>query len=104
SFVRDGCANTKLESVYLRWDDGDGPQPATPKLLSKPSKSDMRLPKNDLTAWLIRDGHEVSPCEMHSFVSSKQRKRMDVYKWSVHYDLWGSRRMTHVLQCLVKTL
>ncbi|KAH7697303.1 hypothetical protein AAVH_35614, partial [Aphelenchoides avenae] len=82
SFVHDGCANTKLKSVCVRWDDGDGPQSATPKLLSKPTKIDMPLPKNDLTTWLTRDVHRVSQCEAHSFVNSKQRKRMEVYKWS----------------------
>ncbi|KAH7707804.1 hypothetical protein AAVH_24959 [Aphelenchoides avenae] len=104
-FVRDGCANKKLESVYVRWiERDDGQQSSAPKQLRKPTKVDMALPKNDLTAWITCGVHQVSQCEVHSFVSKKQRKRMEVYKWSVEYERFDRRLTAHVLMCLVKDL
>ncbi|KAH7700937.1 hypothetical protein AAVH_31940, partial [Aphelenchoides avenae] len=103
SFVLDGCANQSLESVCVKWNDDDGPSP-TPKKLSKPTKTDTPLPKFEMVMAWIPAVHRVSQCEKHSFVDKKKRKRMEVYKWSVEYDLWSHRRTTHILQCRVESL
>ncbi|KAH7699833.1 hypothetical protein AAVH_33059 [Aphelenchoides avenae] len=103
SFVRDGCTNRKLESVLIMWHDRAHPR--APKQLSSPTKIDVPLPKTNLSAYITSLVHQVTQCEVHSFVNKKQWKRMDVYKWRVvedHYD--GHRRTTHILQFLVKNL
>ncbi|KAH7695149.1 hypothetical protein AAVH_37797 [Aphelenchoides avenae] len=102
SFVRQGCANAKLQSVCFEWDDGDGPQPS--KQLSKPTKTDVPLPKISLTKWLADYPHRVSQCEMHCFVNKKQWKRMEAHKWSVEYDYDDDRRTVHFLRCRVMSL
>ncbi|KAH7700619.1 hypothetical protein AAVH_32257 [Aphelenchoides avenae] len=104
SFVRDGCVNNKLESVYIQWINGEGPQSTAPKRLSKPTKTDMPLPKTDMTEWATRDTHRVIHCEMHAFVNEKQWKRMDVYKWSAERNHDSSRCTVHVLQCRMVNL
>ncbi|KAH7699832.1 hypothetical protein AAVH_33058 [Aphelenchoides avenae] len=64
----------------------------------------MPLPRIDAVAWITRKDHRVTPCEMHSFVNARQWKRMDVYKWSVEFERFDSRRTAHILQRLVKDL
>ncbi|KAH7701721.1 hypothetical protein AAVH_31140 [Aphelenchoides avenae] len=108
SFVRDGCANGKLESVCISWTVRPhrpwpfGPSPM-PKLLNSPRKTDKPLPEAAMLSW-IRDAHRVSECQMHSFVNETQWKRMEVCKWSVGHDRTNDSRpwTMHVLQCLVK--
>ncbi|KAH7708179.1 hypothetical protein AAVH_24583, partial [Aphelenchoides avenae] len=104
SFVRDGCVNNKLESVCIQWIDVEGPQPTAPKRLSKPTKTDVPLPKTDVIEWATRDVLRMIHCEMQAFVNEKQSKRMDVYKWSAEYDYGGDRGTTHVLQCRMVSL
>ncbi|KAH7707613.1 hypothetical protein AAVH_25143 [Aphelenchoides avenae] len=104
SFVRDGCANEKLESVCITWTDPEDRQSPAPKQLSKPTKIGMLLPENGLTEWLIPFVHRVSQCEMQSFVNTKQWKRMEVFEWSAEYYPDRSLCTTHLLQCLVKNL
>ncbi|KAH7702348.1 hypothetical protein AAVH_30495, partial [Aphelenchoides avenae] len=104
SFVRDSYANTKLKSVCMRWTEWEDMRAATPKQLREPSKIDMPLPKNDLPEYLSRYDVQVSQCEMHSFVNKKQWKRMDVYKWSLEYELFDGRFTEQILHCRVKNL
>ncbi|KAH7718044.1 hypothetical protein AAVH_14555 [Aphelenchoides avenae] len=103
SFYRDGCTNRKLESVFVGWHDDEDHQSPAPKHLSKPIKCEIPLPKMDMPAWLTRGVHQVTQCEVHSFVNTKHWMRMDVYKWS---DYHGSdrRRVTHILRCRVSDL
>ncbi|KAH7701722.1 hypothetical protein AAVH_31141, partial [Aphelenchoides avenae] len=117
SFVRDGCANKKLKSVYIRWSEWPDSEPPcpTPKQLSNPTMADEPLPEaeaerlrsNDIKQWIC--GIRVlSECEMHSFVNVQHRKLMEVKKWSVKYfggcDDYFDRSTTHILQCLVKNV
>ncbi|KAH7698546.1 hypothetical protein AAVH_34359 [Aphelenchoides avenae] len=110
SFVRDGCSNTKLKSVYIKCDEGgeDRSSPA-PKQLSKPTKIDMPFPKINLTYSLTCDDDETQ-CEIHSFENTKQWKQMEVYKWTVEYDCGFRpgggcfRKTIHILQCHMKNL
>ncbi|KAH7696688.1 hypothetical protein AAVH_36240, partial [Aphelenchoides avenae] len=44
SFVRDGCANQKLKSVYIKWDDGDGQQSPVGGMAEWSKAPFMRLP------------------------------------------------------------
>ncbi|KAH7687732.1 hypothetical protein AAVH_40719 [Aphelenchoides avenae] len=104
SFARDGCTNEKLESVCIKWGDPIGQQSPALKQLKEPTKVDVPLPKNDLTKWITRYVHKVTQCEMHSLVNKKQRKRMDLYKWTVEYEDEEDRHTAHVLQCRVKSL
>ncbi|KAH7703640.1 hypothetical protein AAVH_29189 [Aphelenchoides avenae] len=85
SFVRDGCANEKFESMWTK----------------KPTKIDLPLPENTLTAGLI---HQMSPCEVHSFANMKQQKRLEVHKWTFEDICWNSRGTIHILQCRVDNL
>ncbi|KAH7715345.1 hypothetical protein AAVH_17278 [Aphelenchoides avenae] len=102
SFVRHGCAN-KLESVLVRWDDSvQQPSPAL-KQLSEPLKTDVALPENTLVE-RIPAVRRVSRCETKFFENTMQWKRLEVYKWSIQYDLYDGPRTTHVLKCLVKHL
>ncbi|KAH7721140.1 hypothetical protein AAVH_11376 [Aphelenchoides avenae] len=103
SFVRDGCMNRKLESVFVRWHDYEGHQSPAPKQLTKLTTREIPLPKKDLTAWLTREVRRVTQCEAQSFVSTKHWMRMDVYKWS-DYDSSDGRCATHILQCRVSDL
>ncbi|KAH7676101.1 hypothetical protein AAVH_41990, partial [Aphelenchoides avenae] len=103
SFVRDGCMNRKLESVFVRWDDYEGHQWPAPKQLTKLTTREIPLPMKDLTAWLSREVRQVTRCEVQSFVSTKYWVRMDVYKWS-DYDSSDRRFVTHILQCRVNDL
>ncbi|KAH7680120.1 hypothetical protein AAVH_41509, partial [Aphelenchoides avenae] len=103
SFVREGCANERLQSVCIKWGDGDGPQSS--KQLSKPTKSDMPLPEIRLTKSLTKYSHRVTQCELHCFDNKMQWKRMEVHKWTVEYDADDDdRRTSHVLQCRVVSL
>ncbi|KAH7704031.1 hypothetical protein AAVH_28781 [Aphelenchoides avenae] len=102
SFVRDGCANEKLESVCIKWREWDSTPSLTPKQLSKPTKIDMALPKNELSSRITRYAHEVTQCETQSFVNTKQWKGMEVYLWTVEFYPGRFRRMIYLLQCLVK--
>ncbi|KAH7708263.1 hypothetical protein AAVH_24484 [Aphelenchoides avenae] len=104
SFVREGCANKRLQSVCIEWEDGDGPQSSAPKRLSKPTKTDEPLPKIGLTKWLTNYSHRVTQCEKYCFVNKTQWKRMEVHKWTVEYDYDDDRRTSHVLQCRVMSL
>ncbi|KAH7704419.1 hypothetical protein AAVH_28395 [Aphelenchoides avenae] len=106
SFVREGCANGKLQSVCFEWADGDGPQSSSPKLLGKPTKTDEPLPKICLTNWLTDCPQRVLQCQMHSFITKKQWKRMEVHKWTVEYDYDDDdhRRTVHFLRCRVMSL
>ncbi|KAH7714943.1 hypothetical protein AAVH_17672 [Aphelenchoides avenae] len=100
SFMRDGCANKKLESVRIEWEDAEDQPSVAPKQLRKPTKTDLPLPKNDATAWLTPFDHRVAQCEMHSFANIKQWMRMDVYVWSV--ECRRDRLVTrHILLCRV---
>ncbi|KAH7707802.1 hypothetical protein AAVH_24957 [Aphelenchoides avenae] len=102
SFVRDGCANEKLESVCIQWREWDSTPSLMPKQLSKSTKINMPLPKNDLSAWVTRYAHEVTQCETQSFVNKKQWKRMEVYLWTVEFYPGRCCCMIYLLQCLVK--
>ncbi|KAH7711597.1 hypothetical protein AAVH_21064 [Aphelenchoides avenae] len=103
SFVRDGCANKKFESVCVRWGDSEDHQSPAPKQLSKPTKREIPLPKMELTALLNIEVHPMTQCEVHSFVSTKHSVRMDVYKWS-DYDCIDPPDVVHILQCRVSDL
>ncbi|KAH7697213.1 hypothetical protein AAVH_35705 [Aphelenchoides avenae] len=100
SFVRDGCANKKLKSVCIQWEDDENQQSFALKQLKKPTKIDMPLPNNDLTEWITRRAHQVTQCEMHSLVNAKQWKRMVVYKWTVEYGegRWTTNNELHVVK------
>ncbi|KAH7705414.1 hypothetical protein AAVH_27376 [Aphelenchoides avenae] len=76
SFVRDGCSNRKLESVFVLWYDDESP---APKRLRKPTKVDRPLPEAETIFYWLPDRHLVPECETHSFVNTKQWKRMEVY-------------------------
>ncbi|KAH7724710.1 hypothetical protein AAVH_07851 [Aphelenchoides avenae] len=105
SFVRNGCANKKLDSVSIGGFDDDAQPSPLPKLLNKPTKADVPLPYNDLTAWLTGCyTHRVSRCETHSFVNAKQCKRMEVYKWTVEYVNGSGYHTSHMLQCRLENL
>ncbi|KAH7707801.1 hypothetical protein AAVH_24956 [Aphelenchoides avenae] len=55
-FVRDDFTSKKLEAVYALWEQwNDGPQSPAPKKLSKPTKTDVPLPENDITAGIAGD-------------------------------------------------
>lgn len=99
-FVREGCANKKLESVRIEWDHFGGPQSPAPKQLRKPTKTDMPLP-NNVTAWVRPAVCQATQCEMHSFANMKQWMRMDVFRWSVEYDLIGCLVTRYTLLCRV---
>ncbi|KAH7704452.1 hypothetical protein AAVH_28357 [Aphelenchoides avenae] len=108
SFARDGCANKKLQSVCITWSvwpDGQWPHGPSPmsKLLSNPTTSDEPLPE-DVKLRSISGVRVLSQCEVHTFVNEKQKKRMEVYKWSVKYFEDEDRWTTHVLKCLVKNV
>lgn len=90
--------------MYIEWYDRENQQSPAPKQLRKPTKVDTALPISETVMPAILDVHQVTQCEKHSFVNSKQRKRMDVYKWSVKYDSSYGRRTAHVLQCYVESL
>ncbi|KAH7714944.1 hypothetical protein AAVH_17673 [Aphelenchoides avenae] len=99
SFMRDGCANKKLESVRIEWDDDVDQPSVAPKQLKKPTKTDLPLP-NKVTAWVRHAIHPATQCELHSFANKKQWMRMDVFKWSVEY--LRDRLVTrHTLFCRV---
>ncbi|KAH7698694.1 hypothetical protein AAVH_34210, partial [Aphelenchoides avenae] len=104
SFIRDGCTNEKLESMCIQWYDPERQKPPALNQLKKPTKVDMPLPKNHLTALLTREFHQVTHCEMHSLVNAKQRKRMELVKWTVEYEEEEDRHTAHVLQCRVGNL
>ncbi|KAH7711973.1 hypothetical protein AAVH_20685 [Aphelenchoides avenae] len=104
SFVRDGCANRKFESVCVRWDDDENEQSPALKQLKRSTKVDMPLPNNGLTKWLTHRNGRVTQCEVHSFVNKNEWQRMVVYKWAVEYDDRGSLRTRHILQCRVENL
>ncbi|KAH7697838.1 hypothetical protein AAVH_35075, partial [Aphelenchoides avenae] len=89
SFVREGCANEKRQSVCIG---------------CKPIKIDVPLPKNYLTALLARYDLEVTQCETQFFDNTMQWKRMELYKWTVKYDRGDRRRTAPIFQCLVKHL
>ncbi|KAH7703578.1 hypothetical protein AAVH_29248 [Aphelenchoides avenae] len=103
-FVRDGCANRKLKSVCIQWEDDENQQSFALKQLKKPTKIDMPLPNNDLTEWTTRRAHQVTLCEMHSLVNAKQWKRMEAFKWSIDYDSAYGRHTAHLLQCRLENL
>ncbi|KAH7699837.1 hypothetical protein AAVH_12963 [Aphelenchoides avenae] len=98
SFVRDGCANKKLDSVCVEWDTQ--PMPRMPKQLSNPTEINLPVPYDEVAAGLIpADRHE---CEMYSFVNTKQRKRMEVYNWTLDY---GPHEVpTYIFKCYMKDL
>lgn len=73
------------------------------KLLSNPTTSDEPLPE-DVKLRSISGVRVLSQCEVHTFVNEKQKKRMEVYKWSVKYFEDEDRWTTHVLKCLVKNV
>ncbi|KAH7719706.1 hypothetical protein AAVH_12823 [Aphelenchoides avenae] len=100
----DGCANKRLESVFIQWDGGLGPQSRAPKHLSKFTKTDVPPPKVEILAWTTRAFQQVAQCEMYSVVNKKQWKQMAVYKWAVEYDLLYDRGTTHVFQCRVENI
>ncbi|KAH7680453.1 hypothetical protein AAVH_41172, partial [Aphelenchoides avenae] len=100
SFIRDGCTNKKLESVSIKWSE----RSHASKQLSKPTKVNVPLPKLYVMAWMAPNPHRVSQCEMHAFVSTKQRQRMKVFKWTIEYEKEGCRRTTQLLQCRVEDL
>ncbi|KAH7708766.1 hypothetical protein AAVH_23983 [Aphelenchoides avenae] len=103
SFIRDGCANRKLETVCIMWEDDDGPQSRAPRLLSKPTETDMPFLNISLKHQWIPAVCRVCPREVHYFVNTKQWMRMEVYKWTVEYDdFTGVPRTTSVLQFRVK--
>ncbi|KAH7687731.1 hypothetical protein AAVH_40718, partial [Aphelenchoides avenae] len=104
SIIRDGCTNKRLESVCFQWYDPERQKSPALKQLKEPTKVDMPLPKNDLTALLTREFHQVTHCEMRSLVNAKQRKRMELVKWTVEYEDEEDRHTAHVLQCRVKSL
>lgn len=83
---------------------GDGPSSA-PKLLSKPTKTDVPLPEVARLEWGIPDVHQVTQGEAYTVVNAKHWKRMDVYKWSVEHDFYGRhgrRKVTsYILLCRV---
>ncbi|KAH7704451.1 hypothetical protein AAVH_28356, partial [Aphelenchoides avenae] len=76
SFVRDGCANTKLVSVCITWTEWPNAEPPCPmpKQLSNPTMADEPLPEAEADAerlksnnrW-IRGVRVLSQCEMHTF-------------------------------------
>ncbi|KAH7711972.1 hypothetical protein AAVH_20684 [Aphelenchoides avenae] len=102
SFVRDGCANKKLELVWIQWEDDENQQSPALKQLKKPTKVDMPLP--DLAAWLTRRDHRVTQCEKHSFENAKQWQRMVAYKWAVVFDDPYGRYTRHILECRAENL
>ncbi|KAH7662590.1 hypothetical protein AAVH_43448, partial [Aphelenchoides avenae] len=102
SFVHDGCANEKLETVCIKWTDPQGQQSPALKQLKEPTKIDLPLPENDLTEFLTNVVHRVTQCEMHSLVNAKQCKRMELHKWTVEYDEGRRRWTSHFLQCRVQ--
>ncbi|KAH7695671.1 hypothetical protein AAVH_37266, partial [Aphelenchoides avenae] len=105
SFVRDGCANDKLESVYFQWEwSWYYKTSLMPKQLNKLTEIDLPVPKNNLIWLLYGSNHRVTQCETQSFVNKKQWKRMEVFKWSVEYPAGLRNTTTHLLQCLVKNL
>ncbi|KAH7698833.1 hypothetical protein AAVH_34069 [Aphelenchoides avenae] len=104
SFVRDGCANTKLESVHITWYESSEDTPSVLKQLSKSTKTDSSLPEIGWDASFTHYVHKAQ-CEMYSFVNTKQRKRLEVYKWrSKDLYFFCLRHETHVLHCRVKNL
>ncbi|KAH7706809.1 hypothetical protein AAVH_16401 [Aphelenchoides avenae] len=100
SFIRDGCANRKLVSVSIKWNE----QSFASKLLSKPTKADVPLPNLLMMMWIARNPHRVSQCEMHSFVNATQHQRLEVFKWTIEHEDDDRRRTTTLLQCRVKDL
>ncbi|KAH7700262.1 hypothetical protein AAVH_32620, partial [Aphelenchoides avenae] len=76
SFVRDGCANKKLDSVRVEWDLDDDQQTMArmPKQLRNPTETDLPVPYDVTVCYIPADRHK---CEMYSFVNTKQRKRME---------------------------
>ncbi|KAH7697822.1 hypothetical protein AAVH_35090 [Aphelenchoides avenae] len=102
SFVREGCANKKLELVCIQWEDDENQQSFALKQLKKPTKVDMPLP--DLAAWLTDTDHRVRQCEKYSFENAKQWQRMVAYKWAVEYDDPYGRCTRHILQCRIENL
>ncbi|KAH7702068.1 hypothetical protein AAVH_30786, partial [Aphelenchoides avenae] len=102
SFVRNGCTNYKLESVCVVWFGYEWQHSPTLMQLSKSTKIDVPLPKNDLTALFSR--FVYTECEVRSFVNKKHWKRMEVYKWSVECDDGHGGLTGQVLQCRVKSL
>lgn len=91
--------------MWVRWvEEDDGPHSHALKRFSKPTKVDMPMPDNDMTAWLDPACHPVSQCEMHSFTDKKYRKQMEVYKWSNEFERPHGRFSTHIIQCRVKNL
>lgn len=69
-----------------------------------PTKTDMPLPENDLTASIARGVHRVTQCDAHSFVNAKQWKRMEVCKWTVEYHFFDENRTAHILYCRMENL
>ncbi|KAH7707614.1 hypothetical protein AAVH_25144 [Aphelenchoides avenae] len=104
SFVRDGCANEKLESVCIKWREWGSKPSLMPQQLGKSTKIDMPLPKNDLSSCITRYDPEVTQCETQSFVNKKQWKQMEVYLWTVEFYPGRCCCIIYLLQCLVKNL
>lgn len=90
--------------MCIKWEDPKGQQSPALKQLKKPTKVDVPLLKNDLTAWITRNIHRAFPCEMHSFVNKKQWKRIELYKWTVKCGVGRHCITTHVLQCRLENL
>ncbi|KAH7695775.1 hypothetical protein AAVH_37163 [Aphelenchoides avenae] len=104
SFVRDGCANKKLQSVCILWEVDENELSPALKQLKKSTKIDAPLPKNDLRSWYISRVRRETQCEMQAFVNTMQWKRMVVYKWAVEYVNALGLHTAHFLQCRVESL
>ncbi|KAH7684636.1 hypothetical protein AAVH_40856, partial [Aphelenchoides avenae] len=82
SFVRGECVNEKLESVLVIWLCKGEPS-SMPVRLREPSETGVRIPRDDLIMRRIFDRYRVTQCDLFSFTSTDQKKRMDAYVWAV---------------------
>ncbi|KAH7711929.1 hypothetical protein AAVH_20739 [Aphelenchoides avenae] len=102
SFVQGKCTNEKLQSVGISCEGGaygKSRQLRTPQLLSKPSKTDVPIPRDDFALYRgVREYH-VSQCDVYSITSPKSKKRLNVFKWAAEVPECCST--VHALLCEV---
>ncbi|KAH7678483.1 hypothetical protein AAVH_41616, partial [Aphelenchoides avenae] len=75
--LREGCADKKLVSVCLSWEERDD-EPAPLRSSFACQRCAIRV--FDMTARLSLEVHRVFQCEVHSFVNKKQQKQMEAFK------------------------
>ncbi|KAH7707797.1 hypothetical protein AAVH_24952 [Aphelenchoides avenae] len=103
--IRGECGNENLETVCVQWDvpQANVQSAHVLKRLTQPTTTNVPIPRADFVTCRVSGNYKVSHCDLYSFPIAKQRKRMDIFKWTTDYEHHTGRLTTkHAFVCELK--